>query len=284
MKRVAIYARVTTTDQTCDSQLRDLREYCRARGWDQVTEFVDEGVSGTTDRRPALDELMAVVRKRRVDVVVVAAFDRFGRSVRHLVDTLELFRHLDVEFISLREQIDTGSPLGQAVFTIIAAIAQLERSLLVERVKAGLRRARDQGKHIGRPRLRINPIVLQGVLSRRLPSRVAARELGISQSAYLRLARAYTSVVRVTGGPFPRPGRQSTRAQFALQPRNEAPYGPSPGRRPGPPLRTAYSARTSSPLGISQSSLLRLARVYTATLNRQSRPANPHLRLGTILA
>jgi DNA invertase Pin-like site-specific DNA recombinase len=189
MKRVAIYARVSTTEQTCDSQLRDLREYCRARGWDQITEFIDEGVSGTTDRRPALDKLMAVVRKRRVDVVGVAAFDRFGRSVRHLVDTLELFRHLGVEFISLREQIDTGSPLGQAVFTIIAAIAQLERSLLVERVKAGLRRARDQGKHIGRPRLRIDSSTLHSVVSRRLPSRVAARALGISQSAYLRLAR-----------------------------------------------------------------------------------------------
>jgi DNA invertase Pin-like site-specific DNA recombinase len=136
---------------------------------------------------------MAAVKARRMDVVVVAAFDRFGRSVRHLVETLELFRHLDVEFISLREQIDTGSPLGQAVFTIIAAIAQLERSLLVERVKAGLRRARDQGKHIGRPRVVVNPRVLQVVLSRHLPSRVAARELGISQSAYLRLARTYTS-------------------------------------------------------------------------------------------
>jgi DNA invertase Pin-like site-specific DNA recombinase len=189
VNRIAIFARVSTTDQTCESQLRDLREYCRARGWDQVTEYVDEGISGTTDRRPALDELMAVVRKRRVDVVVVAAFDRFGRSVRHLVDTLELFRHLDAEFISLREQIDTGSPLGQAVFTIIAAIAQLERSLLVERVKAGLRRARDQGKHIGRPRLRINPIVLANVVSRRLPSRIAAKELGISQSSFLRLVR-----------------------------------------------------------------------------------------------
>jgi DNA invertase Pin-like site-specific DNA recombinase len=194
MKRVAIYARVSTVDQTCDNQLRDLREYVLARGWDQVTEYVDEGVSGTTDRRQALDQLMMAVKARRVDVVVVAAFDRFGRSVRHLVETLELFRHLGIEFISLREQIDTGSPLGQAVFTIIAAIAQLERSLLVERVKAGLRRARDQGKHIGRPRLRVNPILLQGILSRRLPSRVAARELGISQSAYLRLTRPYSSV------------------------------------------------------------------------------------------
>src|SRR5215470_2746971 len=194
MKRVAIYARVSTSDQTCDNQLRDLREYCRARGWDQITEYVDEGVSGTTDRRQALDQLMTAVKNRRVDVVVVAAFDRFGRSVRHLVETLELFRHLDVEFISLREQIDTGSPLGQAVFTIIAAIAQLEHSLLVERVKAGLRRARDQGKHVSRPRIRINRIALQDILSRRLSSRVAARELGISQSACLRLARMYTSL------------------------------------------------------------------------------------------
>jgi DNA invertase Pin-like site-specific DNA recombinase len=192
MKRIATYARVSTTDQTCDSQLRDLREYCRARKWDRVTEYVDEGISGTTDRRPALDALMAVVRKRRVDVVVVAAFDRFGRSVRHLVDTLELFRHLNVEFISLREQIDTGSPLGQAVFTIIAAIAQLERSLLVERVKAGLRRARDQGKHIGRPRLRVDAIALDKIVRRRLPSRIAARELGISQSSFLRLIRHHT--------------------------------------------------------------------------------------------
>jgi DNA invertase Pin-like site-specific DNA recombinase len=191
--RAAIYARVSTVDQTCDNQLRDLREYCSARGWGEVGEFIDQGVSGTTDRRPALDELMTAVKKRRVDVVLVAAFDRFGRSVRHLVETLELFRHLDVEFISLREQIDTGSPLGQAVFTIIAAIAALERSLLIERVKAGLRRARDQGKHVGRPRVVVNPRVLEDVLSRRLPSRVAAKELGVSQSSFLRLARSYTT-------------------------------------------------------------------------------------------
>ena len=142
MKRVALYARVSTSDQTCDNQLRDLREYCRARGWDQVIEYVDDGVSGTQDRRPALDLMMAAIKSRKVDLVIVAAFDRFGRSTRHLVETLELFRHLGVEFISLREQIDTGSPIGQAIFTIIAAIAELERSLVVERVKAGLRRAR----------------------------------------------------------------------------------------------------------------------------------------------
>src|ERR1700756_1717301 len=143
--RVAVYARVSTADQSCEPQLRDVRDYCRARGWEAV-EYVDQGVSGARDRRPALDRLTAAVKARKVDVVVVAAFDRFGRSVRHLVETLDLFRHLGVEFVSLREQIDTGSPLGQAVFTIIAAIAQLERSLIAERVRAGLRRAKADGK------------------------------------------------------------------------------------------------------------------------------------------
>src|SRR6266566_1527875 len=113
-------------------------------------------VYGVRQRRPGLDRLMSDVKARRVDVVVVAAFDRMGRSVRHLVETLDLFRHLGVEFISLREQIDTGSPLGQAVFTIIAAIAQLERSLIAERVRAGLRRARAEGKRLGRPPLQVD--------------------------------------------------------------------------------------------------------------------------------
>src|SRR3989454_5716307 len=189
MKRVAIYARVSTTDQTCDNQLRDLRDYCRARGWTDVREFIDTGISGTKERRPALDKLMAEVKGRHVDVVVVAAFDRLGRSVRHLVETLELLRHLDVEFISLREQIDTGSPLGQAVFTIIAAIAQLERSLIVERVRAGLRRARAEGKRLGRPRLKIDERHLERIVERGLPVRAAAKELGISPSSFLRLAR-----------------------------------------------------------------------------------------------
>src|SRR3989454_1950379 len=150
MKRVACYLRVSTTEQTVENQRNDLRAYCQARGWDDVIEYNDTG-SGMRERRPDLDRLMSDVKTRRIDVVVVAAFDRLGRSVRHLVETLELFRHLGVEFISLRESIDTGSPLGTAVFTIIAAIAQLERSLIVERVKSGLRRARAEGKRLGRP-------------------------------------------------------------------------------------------------------------------------------------
>ena len=132
---------------------------------------------------------MAEVKGRHVDVVVVAAFDRFGRSVRHLVEALDLFHHLGVEFISLREQVDTGSALGQAVFTIIAAIAQLERSLIVERVKAGLRRAKAEGKRLGRPRLRVDVRHLERIVERRLPVRAAAKELGISPSSFLRLAQ-----------------------------------------------------------------------------------------------
>ena len=200
MKRVAIYARVSTTDQTCDNQLRDLRDYCRARGWTDVREFIDTGISGTKERRPALDKMMAEVNARRVDVVVVAAFDRLGRSVRHLVEALELFRHLNVEFISLREQIDTGSALGQAVFTIIAAIAQLERSLIVERVKSGLRRARAEGKRLGRPRLQVSERQLRIVASQKLPVRAAAKALGVSPSSYLRLVRQPNGSAAVTGG------------------------------------------------------------------------------------
>jgi DNA invertase Pin-like site-specific DNA recombinase len=135
------------------------------------------------------------VKARKVDVVIVAAFDRFGRSVRHLVDALELFRHLSVEFISLRGQIDTGSPLGAAVFTIIAAIAQLERSLIVERVKAGLRRARADGKRLGRPRLQVDHQQVARVAARGLSVRAAAKELGVSPSSYLRLVRHPTPMV-----------------------------------------------------------------------------------------
>ena len=202
MKRVAIYARVSTTDQTCDNQLRDLRDYCRARGWSDVREFIDTGISGTKERRPALDKMMAEVNARRVDVVVVAAFDRLGRSVRHLVEALELFRHLNVEFISLREQIDTGSALGQAVFTIIAAIAQLERSLIVERVKSGLRRARAEGKRLGRPRLQVSEHQLRIVVNQKLPVRAASKLLGVSPSSYLRLVRQHhaNGSAAVTGG------------------------------------------------------------------------------------
>src|SRR5438094_7665463 len=189
MTRVGCYLRVSPTEQTVENQRNDLRAYCKARGWDTVSEYSDTGISGTKERRPALDKLMAEVKGRHVDVVVVAAFDRFGRSVRHLVEALELFRHLGVEFISLREQIDTGTSLGQAIYVIISAISALERSLIVERVKSGLRRARAEGKRLGRPRLKVDERQLRIVASQKLPVRAAAKALGVSPSSYLRLVR-----------------------------------------------------------------------------------------------
>jgi DNA invertase Pin-like site-specific DNA recombinase len=189
MKRVAIYARVSTGDQTCDNQLRDLREYCRARGWTDVLTFTDT-CSGTRDRRSGLEEALKAVKRGEVSHFLTAAFDRVSRSTKHLIELLELFRHLGVEFISLREQIDTGSPLGQAVFTIIAAIAQLERSLIVERVKAGLRRAKAEGKRLGREPLQVDPHRLNDVVRRGLSARAAARELNCSVASAWRLLKA----------------------------------------------------------------------------------------------
>ncbi len=152
MKRIAIYARVSTTDQSTESQLLDLRRYTRERGWKIFKEYCDNGVSGTKDSRPALNELMNSAKKRRFDVVLVWRFDRFARSTKHLILALEEFKNLGIDFVSYQENIDTSSPLGSAIFTIISAVAQLERDIIAERVKAGLRRAVGAGQQLGRPR------------------------------------------------------------------------------------------------------------------------------------
>jgi DNA invertase Pin-like site-specific DNA recombinase len=150
--RVGIYARVSTKDQSCEMQLRDLRAYCIARQLSIVREYVDTGQSGTKDSRPQLNELMDDARKRKLDAVLVWRFDRFARSTRHLLVALEEFRGLGVGFVSYMENIETSTPLGQALFTIIAAVAELERNLIVERVCAGIRNAKSNGKRLGRPR------------------------------------------------------------------------------------------------------------------------------------
>src|SRR5271157_4143663 len=149
--RAAIYARVSTKDQSCDMQMRDLRAYCAARGFTIIREYIDIGQSGAKDSRPELNELMADARKRKFEAILVWRFDRFARSTKHLLLALEEFRSLGIQFISYQENIDTSSPLGQALFTIVSAVAQLERDLIRERVKAGLRNARLKGKTLGRP-------------------------------------------------------------------------------------------------------------------------------------
>src|SRR5213075_1819486 len=156
--RVAIYARVSTTNhgQDVGLQTRELRQFAEARGWTVAGEYVDAGVSGAKDSRPELNRLMADAHQRRFDAVVVWRFDRFARSVSHLLRALETFRALGVEFVSLSEQVDTSTPMGRMMFTVLGAVAELERSLIVERVKAGLRNARAKGKRLGRPRIALD--------------------------------------------------------------------------------------------------------------------------------
>ena len=152
--RAAIYARVSTSNNGQDPtmQTRELKEYCERRGWEIGGEYVDTGVSGSRERRPKLDRLMADAHRRRFDAVVVWKFDRFARSVSHLLRALETFKALGIEFVSLSEQMDTSTPTGKMVFTVLGAVAELERSLIAERVRAGLRNARAKGKKLGRPR------------------------------------------------------------------------------------------------------------------------------------
>ncbi len=180
--RVALYARVSTLDQSTGSQLLDLRKYVSARGWQIYREFVDEGISGTKDSRPALDQLMDDARKRRFDVVLVWRFDRFARSTKHLILALEEFRNLGIDFVSFQENIDTSSPLGSAIFTIIAAVAQLERDIISERVRAGLRRARENGKKLGRPRASVDTEKIHRLRSKGLSLRAIAKETGVSRT------------------------------------------------------------------------------------------------------
>ena len=152
--RAAVYARVSTSNngQSPEMQLRDFGEYCDRRGWALAGEYVDIGVSGTKEKRPELDRLMADAHRRKFDVVVVWSFDRMARSVSHLLRVLETFNSLGIAFVSLREQIDTSTPAGKMIFTVLGAVAELERSLIAERVKAGLRNARAKGKRLGRPK------------------------------------------------------------------------------------------------------------------------------------
>jgi len=154
-KRAAIYARVSTGDQRPETQLLDLREFAKQRGFEIVHEYVDT-ISGTKSKRPGLDRLMADARRNRFGVVLVAAFDRIARNSRHFLEVLDELNHLNIEFISVRENIDTGGPLGRAIVVIVGAIAELERSLIVERVKAGMRRAKLEGRRIGRTPLNID--------------------------------------------------------------------------------------------------------------------------------
>ena len=186
--RVALYARVSTKNHAQDpeTQLLALREYAKARELEVFAEYVDVGISGAKDSRPALNSLMADARKRRFDAVLVARFDRFARSTRHLVLALEEFNALGVDFISLSESVDTSTPMGKMVYVVIAAVAELERSLIRERVVMGLQRAVAQGKQLGRPKVQASEEQLLQLSEQGLSSRQIAEQLNLSPSTVLR--------------------------------------------------------------------------------------------------
>src|SRR5213594_4556200 len=167
-KRVALYARVSTVNhgQDPEVQLRELREFCQRRRFEIVVEYVDKGISGSRERRPSLDQLMAICRKRLVDAVVVYRYDRFARSLRQLVLALEEFRALGIDFISLHEGVDTSTPNGRLIFGIFASIAEFERELIRDRVRSGLAAAKAKGKRIGRPTVAVDALRIASLRAR----------------------------------------------------------------------------------------------------------------------
>jgi DNA invertase Pin-like site-specific DNA recombinase len=181
MKRLALYMRVSTVDQHPETQLHDLRGLAAQRGFEIVQEYTDT-ISGAKAKRPGLDQLLSDARRGKFDVVMVWAFDRLARSVRHLLEVLDELNHLGIEFVSFRENIDTGGPLGRAMIVIVGAIAELERSLIIERVKAGLRRARLEGRHIGRRPLDIDRVAVLRDRDRGLSLTEVAKAHGISRA------------------------------------------------------------------------------------------------------
>src|ERR1700682_1185785 len=182
--KAAIYARVSTTNhgQDVSMQTRELREYCERRGFEIADEYTDVGISGSKDSRPELNRLMADAHKRCFDVVAVWRFDRFARSVSHLLRALETFSALGIAFVSLSEQMDTTTPTGKMVFTVLGAVADLERSLIAERVRAGLRNARAKGKTLGRPRVSVDSARIGRLRTQGRSIREIADELGYSRS------------------------------------------------------------------------------------------------------
>ncbi len=185
-KRVAIYARVSNKEQSVDMQLTDLERYSQERNLNVFKVYKDNGVSGTKETRPALNALMDDAKKRKFDVVLVWRFDRFARSTKHLVTALYEFRNLGIDFISYQENIDTSSPLGEAIFTIISAMSKLERDIIAERVKGGLRKAKANGKRLGRPKSEVDTNKVIEFRKQNKSIRQIAKELNLSNNIVFR--------------------------------------------------------------------------------------------------
>ena len=194
MKRAALYSRVSTYDQNPQTQILDLRQMATQRGYEVVAEFTDK-ISGTKSKRPGLDQMMADARRGRFDVVMTWACDRIARSTRHFLEVLDELSRLKVEFVSFRESIDTAGPLGRAIVVIIGVVAELERSLIVERVRAGMRRARLEGQHIGRTPLVLDTLAIQQDRHQGQRIRQIAKGHRVSTATVQRVLRQYSTQV-----------------------------------------------------------------------------------------
>jgi DNA invertase Pin-like site-specific DNA recombinase len=188
-KRAALYLRVSTLDQHPETQGIELRQFALQRGYAIVHEYIDHGVSGTKVRRPALDRLLKDANRRKFDAVLVWSCDRLARSTKHFLQVLDELRELDVQFHSQREAIDTDGPLGRAIVVIISAIAELERSLIVERVRAGMRRAKLEGRRIGRTRLDVDHAALVKDRLSGISLTAVAKKYGLSRASVVRFVR-----------------------------------------------------------------------------------------------
>ena len=199
MKRAALYMRVSTVDQHPETQLHDLRTLATQRGFEVVQEYTDR-ISGAKAKRPGLDQLLADARRGRFDVVMLWAFDRMARSVRHLLEVLDELNRLQIEFISFRENIDSGGPLGRALIVIIGAIAELERNLIIERVRAGMRRAKLEGRRIGREPLDVDRAAVIRDRGRGMSLTQLAKAYRISRTSVCRILREQRSDAPVPKG------------------------------------------------------------------------------------
>jgi DNA invertase Pin-like site-specific DNA recombinase len=188
MKRAAVYVRVSTVDQHPETQLNEIRTFVAQR-FHIVREYTDHGFSGAKARRPALDELMEDARRHKFDVLIVWSIDRLARSTKHLLQTLDELNGLGIQFLSQQEAIDTEGPLGRAIVVIVSAMAELERCVIIERVRAGMRRAKLEGRRIGRAPLNVNRVVLLRDRERGLSLNQLAKAHGISKASVCRVLR-----------------------------------------------------------------------------------------------
>ena len=194
--RLAIYARVSTVNHGQDAglQTREMRQFAEARGWKLADEYVDKGVSGAKDSRPELNRLMADAHKRKFDVVLVWKLDRFGRSLRHLVNALAEFESLGIAFVSLSDNLDLSTASGRLMFNIIGAMAEFERELIQERVRAGIRNARAKGRRIGRPRVAVDAARIAALRASGLSWPSIAREMGVSVGTVYQAAQKLSKI------------------------------------------------------------------------------------------